>query len=114
MPFSNQEQDLIKKSNKSGQKPDHNIASLDKKIPPCNKTDLDCLSSENPQICTTGSPCKKILLGKKKICKKWILGVIFNRHYKNAQQWNYNDGTFNKSGYYRTCEKWVYIDVYKQ
>ena len=55
-----------------------------KKPKHCGKTDYECLSKKHPQICQTGKPCKKIFIGKKKVCQKWILGVIVNRHYKNA------------------------------
>ena len=51
-------------------------------------------------------------LGYHKICVKWILGVIMNRHYKNLIEWRYKDAVFDQNGNYWYCARWERFPIY--
>lgn len=56
---------------------------------------------------------KRSVVGYHKICLKWVVGVIVNRHYKNKQAWKFKDAIFDEDGKYKYCQEWGKIPIYE-
>ena len=57
---------------------------------------------------------KRKVVGFHKICLKWVVGVIVNRHYKNKQAWKFKDAIFDEDGKYKYCQEWGKIPIYER
>ena len=56
---------------------------------------------------------QKKILGYTKLCLKWVIGVIVNRHYSNKQEWQFKDAIFDEDGKYRYCQEWGRLPIYE-
>lgn len=56
---------------------------------------------------------KRKIIGYHKLCLKWVIGVIVNRHYRNHKEWKYKDSVFDSDGKYKYCEKWGKLPIYE-
>ena len=56
---------------------------------------------------------KRKIIGYHKICLKWIVGVIVNRHFKNNKEWKYKDAIFDSDGKFRYCKQWGKLPIYE-
>jgi hypothetical protein len=55
---------------------------------------------------------KRKIIGYHKVCLKWIVGVIVNRHFKNKGEWKYKDAIFDHDGKFRYCQQWGKLPIY--
>ena len=53
------------------------------------------------------------IIGYHKICLKWVVGVIVNRHFDNKKEWKYKDAIFDENGVYRYCKNWGKLPIYE-
>lgn len=60
----------------------------------------------------TGTPLRE-LIGYEKVCDKWELHVLVNRHFKQGFAWKHSDFDLDKDGKSRTCVKWRKVPRYK-
>lgn len=56
---------------------------------------------------------KRKILGYHRVCLKWIIGVLVNRHFNNKHSWKFKDAIFDEDGKYRYCKKWGKLPIYE-